>query len=270
VEPRATPLKPLVLLQSQLDASVPCETASASVVAFSTPAPYPGRRNEDGVAVLDLLERGTIAVVADGAGGQPAGDRAAELAVNALVQCIEAVNDVRDGVLSGFERANQAVLELGVGAATTLAVAHLTPQGLRTYHAGDSAVMVFGQRGKLKLQTIAHSPVGYAIEAGVLDAFDAMDHTDRHLVSNLIGTHEMRIEVGPLRALGHFDTVVVASDGLFDNLGVDEVGALVRKGPLATAAHELATAARQRMAQEDKPSKPDDLSFVVMRHRSKS
>lgn len=260
-------MKPLLLLQSELDAPLRVETRAADVATYSKTAPLPGRKNEDGVGVIDLEERGVVAVVADGAGGHSLGDRAAELAVRAIVACLNEAEDVQAGVLSGFDRANREVLELGVGAATTLAAVHIGDQGLRTYHTGDSAVIVVGQRGKLKLQTIAHSPVGYAIEAGVLDEADAMEHSQRHIVSNLIGTREMRIEIGPLQPLDAFDTVVVASDGLFDNLGPDEVSELVRTGPLEEAASRLAQAARERMGQADKPSKPDDLSFVLMRAR---
>lgn len=261
------PLKPLLLFQGELTLPVTLDTEAARLMAFSTHAPLPGRKNEDGVGVLDLGGRGVLAIVADGAGGHSLGDKAAELAVRAVVRSVQSSGDVRAGVLAGFDNANEEVLALGVGAATTLAVAHLSDQGLRTYHTGDSAILVVGQRGKVKSQTIAHSPVGYAIEAGVLDEAQAMTHDERHIVSNLIGTREMRIEVGPLLTLHAFDTVVVASDGLFDNLGVDEVGELVRKGPLLENAKELVLAAQRRMAAELGPSKPDDLSFVILRAR---
>ena len=49
---------------------------------------------------------------------------------------------------------------LGAGSATTLAVAEVVGQTVRTYHVGDSPIWVFGQRGRLKLQTVPHSPVG--------------------------------------------------------------------------------------------------------------
>ncbi|MEN8164347.1 MAG: ATP-binding protein, partial [Acidobacteriota bacterium] len=42
-------------------------------------------------------------------------------------------------------------------------------RSIRPYHVGDSQAVVCGQRGKLKLQTMAHAPVAYAVEAGVLD-----------------------------------------------------------------------------------------------------
>ena len=42
----------------------------------------------------------------------------------------------------------------------------------------------------------------------------------------------MRIEIGPAVCLSQLDTVVIASDGLFDNLSIQEVVGSMRKGML--------------------------------------
>ena len=78
-------------------------------------------------------------------------------------------------------------------------------------------------RGRVKLQTISHSPVGYAVESGMLDDQEAMHHEERHVVSNIIGTPEMRIEIGPPIDLATYDTLLVATDGLADNLHIEEI-----------------------------------------------
>ena len=163
-----------------------------------------------------------------------------------------------------------AVIDLGVGAATTLALAEIQGDRVRPYHIGDSQVVIVGQRGRLKAQTISHSPVGFALEAGVLDAREAMHHEDRHIVSNVIGTAEMRIEFGALQKLAVRDTVLLGSDGLFDNLHLSEIVEWVRKGPLHAAMHRLVDACRQRMVVTDAehPSKPDDLTVVAFRRRA--
>ena len=165
------------------------------------------------------------------------------------------------------EKANQAVLDLGVGAATTLAVVEIQASQIRPYHVGDSEILVVGQRGKVKLHIVPHSPVGYAVESGMLDKDAAMYHADRHLVSNLIGTNDMHIQVGAPLELSRYDTVLLASDGLADNLHLEEIVALVRKGPLEKAAESLSRKAIDRMcnASEGKPSKPDDLTFILYR-----
>jgi serine/threonine protein phosphatase PrpC len=98
-----------------------------------------------------------------------------------------------------------------------------------------------------------------------------MNHEERHLVSNMIGTPDMRIEVGPAVELAPRDTLLLASDGLFDNLHLDEIVARVRKGPLKKTIQTLAEDCRQRMMEggHKNPSKPDDLTFIVFRSKAK-
>jgi serine/threonine protein phosphatase PrpC len=156
---------------------------------------------------------------------------------------------LRTAILNGIEQANRAVSELGVGAATTLAIVEISGGVARSYHVGDSMILAVGQRGRVKLQTVSHSPVGYAVEAGMLDEAEALHHEDRHLVSNFIGSAEMRIEIGPPLNLAERDTLLLASDGLFDNLYNDEIIERTRKGPLEQVVRSLAGECRQRMTE---------------------
>jgi serine/threonine protein phosphatase PrpC len=128
---------------------------------------------------------------------------------------------------------------------------------------------VTGQRGRIKWQTIPHSPVGYAVEAGLLDAGEALHHEDLHIVSNLLGAKEMRIELGATLTLARRDTVVLASDGLSDNLHLGEIVERLRMGPLIRSADAVAELGRKRMQapSEGSPSKPDDLTFIALRRR---
>jgi serine/threonine protein phosphatase PrpC len=105
------------------------------------------------------------------------------------------------------------------------------------------------------------------MEAGVLDGDQAIHHEDRHLVSNVVGAADMRIEMGPIVRLRARDTVLLATDGLFDNLYQPEIITGIRCGRLDRAAAALATAARARMTdpEVEAPSKPDDLTFVIFR-----
>ena len=104
----------------------------------------------------------------------------------------------------------------------------------------------------------------------MLDETEAMFHDQRHLVSNVIGTGEMHVELGPQLKLAARDTVILGSDGLFDNLFVDEVIQLVRSGPLQQAGARLLDACRQRMqgGAGSGPHKPDDLTYILYRRTS--
>ncbi len=112
-----------------------------------------------------------------------------------------------------------------------------------------------------------HSPTGFAVEAGYLDQREALHHEDRHLVSNFLGTPDMRIDIGAEIRLRPRDTVLVASDGLMDNVHVEEIVERIRCGPLDAAANRLLELANQRMQNTvgEQPSKPDDLSLVLFR-----
>lgn len=245
--------------------------AGGAAVAYSCRDPDKESENEDTVGIIPYGPGAAVLVVADGAGGLPAGKRASLTAVTTLAASLHSSMHetalLRTAILNGIEAANTAVLGLANGSATTMTV--ITIEGLlaRSYQIGDSEAIVVGQRGVIKLQTTAHSPTGFAVEAGFLDQRDALHHEERHLVSNFLGTNDMRIDVGAMLKLRPRDTVIVASDGLMDNVHVDEIIECVRTGPLADAASRVTGLAKKRMhtPREGQPSKPDDLSVILFR-----
>jgi serine/threonine protein phosphatase PrpC len=245
--------------------------AGGVLEAYSGPAPDKTSENEDTVAAIPYGPNAAVLVIADGAGGLPGGRRASETAVtvlrSSLMQAIDETLLLRTAILNGIEAANQAVLDIANGSATTLTVVTIEGRIARMYQIGDSEAMIVGQRGSVKAQTTAHSPTGFAVEAGFLDQRDALHHEDRHLVSNFLGTSDMHIDVGAMLELQHRDTVLLASDGLTDNIHFDEIIELVRKGPLDKAMDSIVHCAIRRMTVESKnlPSKPDDLSLILFR-----
>jgi serine/threonine protein phosphatase PrpC len=247
------------------------DVAGGAAVALSRKDPGKQSENEDTAAVMPYGRDAAVLVVADGAGGLPAGKRASLTAVTTLAASLQTAMDktmlLRTAILTGIEAANEAVLALANGSATTMTV--ITIEGLiaRSYQIGDSEALVVGQRGLVKLQTTAHSPTGFAVEAGFLDEREALHHEDRHLVSNFLGTSDMRIDVGAGVELRPRDTVLVASDGLTDNVHLDEIVEEVRKGGLAESAAAVVKLAEERMCGtvSGQPSKPDDLSLILFR-----
>ncbi|RMF75482.1 MAG: serine/threonine protein phosphatase [Acidobacteria bacterium] len=247
------------------------DVAGGRAAALVVAAPEPERTCEDAALVVPVGAERAILAVADGVGGRREGAEAAQLVVGLLAAAAGRADGaelpLRGVILDAIERANEELQRRGTGAAATLVVVEIDGTTARTYHVGDAAALVVGQRGRLKLQTVAHSPVGYAVEAGVLDGDAAVHHEDLHIVSNLVGAPDMRIELGPTLELAPHDTVVLGSDGLFDNLYLDELVARVRCGPIRQAAEQAAALARARMIEpvEGMPSKPDDLSLVLFR-----
>ncbi len=244
--------------------------AGGIACVYSCKNPQKSTFNEDAVGLILAGDSSGVIAVADGCGGMHGGDQAAELAVKQIsknVQNRDTSSNLRTAILDGMEIANGKVIGLGIGAATTLAVLEIDSHVVRSYHVGDSGILMTGNRGKIKLATQSHSPVGYAVQAGVINESDAMHHEDRHIVSNVIGDANTHIEIGSQRQMALRDTILVASDGLFDNCHNEEIVETCRKGPLESAIKTLAATATERMQSPTAPhpSKPDDLTIVLFR-----
>ena len=247
--------------------------ANGTVCALTCRAPGKETDNEDALGLIPCGINTGVLVVADGIGGLPSGRQASSTAVKQISHTVSENCSkqpiFREAILDGIEQANQLIIDNGAGSGTTIAAIEIEGRTVRPYHVGDSAILITGQRGKIKHQTISHSPVGYAVEAGLIRADDAIHNNERHLVSNIIGTPEMRVEVGPRITLDPLDTLIVATDGLFDNLHIDEIKDIIRTGQLPSAAEHLYQACHERMTQysETLPHKPDDLGFIIFRPR---
>lgn len=266
---------------TEIQSAILTEHMGGSVDTWECPAwravyasqrnPFKTGPNEDAVAIFQVDESSGVFAVADGCGGMRGGEHAARLALESLGESIASNPSprLRQAILDGIERANEAIRGLRIGAACTLAIVEWSDGVVRPYHVGDAKIVIMGGMGRIRYQSICHSPIGFAVESGWLQEEDAMHHRDRHLVSNVVGCEGMRIEIGPAIRLGARDTVLIASDGLFDNVSIDEGVELLRKGSLGQAAARLIRAASERMSGgSDAPCKPDDLSVIAVRPTS--
>lgn len=247
--------------------------AGGTVVAFSSQSPERVTGNEDTVGIFSYGPSAVVLAVADGAGGLPAGQKASRTAIATIGRSLHASAEqtqlLRSAVLNGIEAANRDIVDHSNGSATTLTVVTVEGRCMRSFHVGDSMAAVVGQRGALKFLTVAHSPVGFAVEAGFLSEAEAMHHIDRNVVSNFLGMTDMRIDVSGEVDLAPRDTIVVASDGLSDNLHMPEIVDRIRIGRLPEAMRKLVELAGHRMVNPGtaQPSKPDDLSIVLFRRK---
>ena len=242
------------------------------VAVFSTRCPQKTTDNEDAAAVISSGDERGVLVVADGMGGGAAGERASKLAVRTIEDRVAKLT-----TLPLCERRFWMELRkriVGLSKWGWEPPRQLLRSKFRKVSSGritwGSAILVMGQRGKLKLATVSHSPVSQAVDLGVIDDAEAMHHEDRHIVSNILGTPEMRIEIGPVIRMSRFDTLFVASDGVFDNLATAEVVDVLRKGPLVEGMSQLVESAHARMEtpSDEAPSKPDDLTAIAFRLKS--
>ncbi len=248
------------------------ETENGQVVACSQRAPDKTTVNEDAAGVFFTRSGHAVVIVADGVGGSSRGDRAAETIVRAMADKLSEAalrqpppGSLRTDVLDAIESANAEILSWGIGAAATVAAVKIQNGCVRSFHAGDSKVLLTSNRGRVKYSTICHSPTGMAVESGMLAETDALRHEERNVINNCVGSREMRIEIGPSIRLGRRDVLLVSSDGLFDNVYTQEIAETLRRGELVGCGRALRDLVQQRMNRQRPPGKPDDLTFVCYR-----
>lgn len=256
------------------DDAAAVEIANRLVEVRTIKSPVKPTPNEDAALVVPVGSDGLVLAVADGLGGSPGGGDAARLVVRMLSRALQhadvATDTLRTTILDAIEAANGALLEADGRGTTTLVVAEIVGRQLRSYHVGDSELLVCGQRGRVKMRIVPHSPTGFAVEAGLLDEHEAVQHDERHVVFNVVGAPTMSIDISAPVTLAPHDTVLLASDGLFDNLFQDEIVAVMRSGPLPDAMTRLVDTASRRMLEwpSNQPSKPDDLTIILCREKS--
>lgn len=261
-------MKTLEFTRQNISPSLNVGVPGFELAVFSRSAPELDKVNED-AALICAVDNKMLAAVADGAGGYEGGADASQVAVEALLKLTAARFSaaIELDIIQAFEQVHEAIRESAGNAATTLASVFIAENSLRTFHVGDSGVLVVGGRGRLKYQTVAHSPTGHAIEAGTLNEDEALLHEDRYLVSNILGHDPISIEISTSLKLAARDTVLLASDGLFDNLYLTEICQIACQRPIQKACDALAEAASSRMAtpSDDFPNKVDDLTIVLIR-----
>jgi serine/threonine protein phosphatase PrpC len=208
-------------------------------------------RNED--RYFSDPERGIFLVV-DGVGGHPAGDLAAQTAVD-VIRGSEFGDD--DSVREAIARANNRIYELAEerpelrGMACVLTLAVVRNGKVTIGHVGDSRLYLIWN-GAIRKLTSDHSPVGEDEDAGELSEAEAMQHPRRNEVFRDVGSRRRGPEDGDfiqiLKCRFRPDAaILLCSDGLTDHLTAAEVRQIVDRfdGDAARVAAELVDAANQ-------------------------
>jgi PPM family protein phosphatase len=235
-----------------------------------------GKNNEDRYAVasfvLEKRDRTPVlfAVLADGIGGHRAGEVAAELAVNHLMQVVarsdgrhirrtieEAVIEASDAIAAHSE-SNENFKGMGA----TCATAWIVGDKLHTAYVGDSRIYLV-RGGRIQQLTVDHTWVQEAIERGVLTPEMARQHPNVHVIRRYLGSPtppdpDFRLKLfndeGDQHAennqglqLQPSDILLLCSDGLTDLVWNDEILEVIRSKPnLKEASRALIELANSR------------------------
>lgn len=250
------------------------------LVSYTSMAPNKeddGGRNEDALAIVQMSESRAAFIVADGMGGYAHGAEAAMLTVSelsrTLLDCEPGLanpGSVRDAVAESLHQSSRRIQERYSQAGATVSLALFDDRTITLCHAGDSECLIANRKGAVKMHTVPHSPVGQACALGLLSEQHAMFHELRHVVDNAVGLPSLALEFSESLRMEEQDTLLAASDGLYDNLFKSEILHILANDSLLEAARQLVTECQHRMScpLPGTPSKPDDLSILLFRSKN--
>jgi protein phosphatase len=208
---------------------------------------------------------GFLAVVCDGMGGMEYGDAASRTAVRAFLDAYlqkTPVESIPQALFRSVEEANRQVLALAAslglieGVGTTLVATALIDGSMFYVSVGDSGL--FHATGSdLRMVNRPHifaNVLDAAVAQGTMSPADAASHPERESLTSYIGAqqlHEIDFNAEPY-PLGEDDVILLASDGLFKTLSIDEMRASRTELPDAwPEALVAATLAKQREYQDN-------------------
>src|SRR5512144_2903320 len=172
-------------------------------VEAQTHAGMTGKNNEDRYAVASFVledENKTpvlFAVLADGIGGHRAGEVAAELAVNHIMQVLAKSDGkhIRQAIEKAVTEASEAIAAHSAsnenlkGMGATCAIAWIVGDKLYTASVGDSRIYLM-RGGRIQQVTVDHTWVQEAIDKGLLTPEMARDHPNVHVIRRYLGSPE--------------------------------------------------------------------------------
>ncbi|MEM8994175.1 MAG: PP2C family serine/threonine-protein phosphatase [Acidobacteriota bacterium] len=206
-------------------------------VGFSTDVGRQRRRNEDSYAVFvpypgegNPSQLAGLLLVADGMGGERAGDRASQLTAKRLrhwfstgIFCswpqFSGDKPLQAALAHAIRTVSSEIFELGEndpsirGLGSTVVMGAMTRRQIVFAHVGDSRAYLV-REGQIHLLTSDHSWVQRQVDAGVLSAEDARTHPQRNILTRSLGDAiPPEVDVTTVE-LQDRDLFLLCSDGL--------------------------------------------------------
>lgn len=251
----------------------PTDSPHLGVVAFSHPGET-GKNNEDRFSVtayrLEAKDRPCLlAAVADGIGGHQAGEVAAELAIETLVNTlapssgVQPVRELRAAVLEAARAVSRASQESPEreGMGSTLSVAWIIGSQLYLASVGDSRVYLM-RRDHLVQLTTDHTWIQEALDRRAITPEEAREHPNMHVLRRHLGGRQepepdMRLRLPGDRSdaeseanqgmrLEPGDQLLLCSDGLTDLVTYAEIRQALTESVPMEAGQGLVDLARAR------------------------
>ncbi len=186
---------------------------------------------------------GRFFLVADGMGGQSAGEKASELAIELISQKLQQLIDfdvdspkeVSAAIDQAVAYANTEIMALGQldakykNMGTTITFVIVVDGSLYVGGVGDSRVYLL-RDGTLRQITKDHSLTQALLDAGTISTEEASTHKYRNVLYRYLGTKEGGTGTDPARIAPQAgDRFLLCSDGVMDGIDDSEIAELLAK-----------------------------------------
>lgn len=221
------------------------------------------RENNEDRCLVD--PGGRFVLVCDGMGGQSAGEKASELAVDIVSQQLDRLidfeKDAADKVVKSIDRAvaeaNSEIMALGEvepafhNMGTTIALLVAANGALFAGGIGDSRIYLL-RGGKLEQLTVDHSLTQALVDAGTISPADAINHRYKNVLYRYLGTKEGNTGTNPRQIVPQSgDRFLLCSDGVTDGVRNDGLKLLLTQHDDPQAAAEAIVKAAQDGGSKD-------------------
>jgi serine/threonine protein phosphatase PrpC len=203
-----------------------------------------------------------LVILADGMGGHNAGEVASEMAVTSITTALEDVlsPEIKDSCDMDFkELAQEAVIYANdeinqhakahpecSGMGTTIVMSLFHKDSVILASVGDSRIYRF-RKGELKQVTTDHSLVQEMIDNGYMSEEEAINSTNRNLITRALGIAEdVKVDVSQ-EDVEKDDIYLLCSDGLSDMVKNEDIFSILVKSrdDLKKASEELVDLAKE-------------------------
>ena len=203
-------------------------------------------------------------IVADGMGGQNAGEFASRYTVETIVKTVsesekkDAVSILEEAISSAnsylLEHARENEGMAGMG--TTIVAATVKGSELSVANVGDSRLYIAGK--EMRQITKDHSLVQEMVRMGELDAEKAKSHPDKNIITRAIGAQEnVKVDFFEV-ALKPGEKVMMCTDGLTNMLEDTELFAI-----LSEPGKNLAEKVEKMVNMANQNGGKDNITVVV-------
>lgn len=179
----------------------------------------------------ERLERGAIAVVADGVGGQGNGEVASKMAIESAIATFQRMNPVnppRQILKQIFDTSNLEIYEAGMDSprggrmATTLSVCIFRDKELFIGHVGDTRVYLV-RRENIRRLTDDHSYTAMQVKLRLISEHEAKASRLRSMLTRSVGQDPIvHFDYKHLKLMSR-DRIVQCTDGLYCYMGDSEL-----------------------------------------------